>query len=93
MLDGLRINGEEFSKMYIKTPNLDAKGVDFYDGKKESAADVEARLWIESILKDKEPVVKPEEALVVTEILEAIYESARTAKPVFSNKNIKCWRM
>ncbi|WP_260450568.1 hypothetical protein, partial [Listeria booriae] len=32
-----------------------------------------------------EPVVKPEQALVVTQILEAIYESSKTGKPVYFN--------
>jgi hypothetical protein len=69
MMDGLRINGVEFGRLYTTTPSLDAKGVDFYDGSEESAADMEARLWIECILNDTEPVVKPEQALIVTEIL------------------------
>jgi len=47
---------------------------------------VEARLWIDCILNDTEPVVKPEQALVVTEILEAIYESSKIGKPVYFNK-------
>lgn len=85
MQDGLRINGEEFGKFYTKTPSLDAKGVDFYEGNKESAADKEARQWIDAIINDSEPVVKPEQALVVTEILEAIYESSKTKKPVYFN--------
>ena len=34
-------------------------------------------------LKDKEPLVLPEQALVVTEILEAIYDSAKSGKPVY----------
>lgn len=80
---GLRINGEEFGKLYIKEINLGADGVDFYSGKEENAADLEARLWIESVLEDKDPVVKPEEALVVTEILEAIYTSSKTGQPIF----------
>jgi predicted dehydrogenase len=83
MEDGLRINGEEFGKLYTKKPELGAGGVDFYEGDSESPGDREARLWIESILEDKDPVVLPEQALVVTEILEAIYESARTGKPVY----------
>jgi predicted dehydrogenase len=85
MWDGLRINGEDFSKLYTNHIDLDAKGVDFYDGETESAADLEARLWIESIIYDTEPVVKPEEALVVTEILEAIYKSAQTGEAVYFN--------
>ncbi|WP_040206055.1 Gfo/Idh/MocA family protein [Neobacillus jeddahensis] len=86
MLDGLRINGEDFSKLYTNHINLDAKGVDFYDGETEGAAELEARLWIESIINGTEPVVKPEEALVVTEILEAIYKSAQTGEAVYFNK-------
>ena len=86
MLDGLRINGEKHSKLYTSKPALGPGGVAFYAGESESDADREARLWIESIINDTEPVVLPEQALVVTEILEAIYESAKTGKPVYFNK-------
>ncbi|WP_311078690.1 Gfo/Idh/MocA family oxidoreductase [Paenibacillus polymyxa] len=83
MQDGLRINGEKNSRLFDTKIDLDAGGVAFYSGETENEADREARLWIESILDDKEPLVKPEQALVVTEILEAIYESARTGKAVY----------
>jgi predicted dehydrogenase len=86
MWDGLRINGEKYSRLYTTKPELNSGGVAFYDGAKESESDMEARLWIESILNNTEPVVKPEEALVVSEILEAIYESSETGKPVYFNK-------
>ena len=83
MEDGLRINGEEFGRLFTKKPQLGVGGVDFYEGESEEPGDREARLWIEAILEDKDPVVLPEQALVVTEILEAIYDSARTGKPVY----------
>ena len=84
MWEGLRINGEKYGKLYITKPGLDASGVDFYDASaQESPGDKEARLWIECIINDTEPLVKPEQALVVTEILEAIYESAKTGKAVY----------
>ncbi|NMB20752.1 MAG: Gfo/Idh/MocA family oxidoreductase [Firmicutes bacterium] len=83
MEDGLRINGEEFGRLYTKNPSLDTGGVAFYDGKTESAADREARLWIESIINDTPPLVLPEQAMIVTEILEAIYRSARSGEPVY----------
>lgn len=86
MRDGLRINYVKYDKQCVENPALSAEGVDFYDGSSMDPADVEARLWIDSILNDKEVLVKPEEALVVTEILEAIYESSKTGKPVFFNK-------
>lgn len=83
MKDGLRINGEDFGKLYTNEIDLSTSGVAFYEGKAENDADLEARLWIESIINDTEPTVKPEEALVVTQILEAIYESAKTGKAVY----------
>ena len=35
------------------------------------------------MLNDSEPLVKPEQALVVTKILEAIYKSAQTGKEIY----------
>ncbi|WP_430790694.1 Gfo/Idh/MocA family protein [Virgibacillus flavescens] len=86
MKDGLRINGEEFGKLYTTNVELDNSGVAFYDGESESDADLEARLWIESLLNDTDATVKPREALVVTQILEAIYESAKTGKAVYFDR-------
>lgn len=86
MKDGLRINGQKYGKHYIEKPDLAAGGVDFYEGSSMSPADLEARTFYNAILEDKPLVVKPEQALVVTEILEAIYESAETGKPVYFNK-------
>lgn len=83
MKNGLRINGEDMGNLYTTEIELDAGGVAFYDGTSETDADLEARLWIESIINDTEPTVKPEQALVVTQILEAIYESAKTGKAVY----------
>ena len=82
MWDGLRLNGEKYGKLFITKPGLDAGGVDFYDGSAANPSDLEAKMWIDCIINDTEPLVKPEEALVVTEILEAIYESGRTGKAV-----------
>ncbi|MDN4074497.1 Gfo/Idh/MocA family protein [Fictibacillus terranigra] len=89
MMDGLRINGEDFGKLYSNKIQVDGKGVAFYDADEESDADHEARLWVDALLNDKEPVVKPEQALVVTEILEAIYESAKTGKAVYFDEEEK----
>ena len=85
MNDGLTINGEERGLQYDKKIVLETGGVDFYDGSGDEPEIVEARAWIDSILYDKEVVVKPEEALVVTEILEAIYKSSETGEPVYLN--------
>lgn len=45
-------------------------------------ADAELAAWLDAIENDKDPVVTPEQAYIVTQVLEAIYESARTGKPV-----------
>ncbi|HQD72881.1 MAG TPA: gfo/Idh/MocA family oxidoreductase, partial [Clostridiales bacterium] len=58
-------------------------GVAFYDGKKVSPKDLEAQKWLDAIEFDTDPCVTPEQALVVTQILEAIYTSAKTGQPVF----------
>lgn len=83
MKDGLTLNGENMSRLYETKVDFGSGGVAFYDGASEDPAELEARQWIDCILYDKEPVVKPEQALVVTEILEAIYESSKIGKPVF----------
>ncbi|OAS15264.1 Gfo/Idh/MocA family protein [Paenibacillus oryzisoli] len=86
MKGGLRINGEKHSRLYTTEVDLNAGGVAFYDGKSESAADVEMRTWINAIDQDIDPVVTPEQAYVVSQILEAIYESARTGQAVYLNQ-------
>ena len=83
MRDGLRINGERFSKMYVTKPELEAGGVAFYDGTVKDAKDVEAEQFYAALENGTQPTVLPEQALVVTEVLEAIYTSAKTGKPVF----------
>ncbi|WP_438431926.1 Gfo/Idh/MocA family protein [Gorillibacterium sp. sgz500922] len=87
MEDGLRLNGEEFSRLWETKVDTQAGGVAFFSGGAETDAEKEARLWTEAILEDKDPVVLPEQALVVSEILEAIYESAKTGKTVYLNQN------
>jgi len=83
MKDGLRINGEEFSKTYVFKPDLDTAGVAFYDGTEKDPSDVEAETFYAAIESGGDPVVLPEQALVVTRVLEAIYESSKTGKPVY----------
>lgn len=83
MKDGLRINGVEYNKLYVKKPALDAAGVDFFEGDGNSPALLEAKSFIDNIVNGTKPVVKPEQAYIVTQILEAIYESARTGKEVY----------
>ena len=80
--DGLRINKIEHNKMVTVLPETKSGGVAFYDGISFGPHFLEARRWIDCILNDTEPFVKPEQAIVVTQILEAIYESAKTGKTI-----------
>lgn len=83
MEDGLRLNGEEHGALFEKKVDFEIGGVDFYDGEGEDAGVSEAKAWIEAIREDKEPVVTAYEAKVVTDILEAMYQSSKNKKPIF----------
>lgn len=83
MKDGLRINKVKYGKQMVEKPDLQAGGVAFYDGASMRPEDIEQRTFMDAITKGRELVVKPEQALVVTQILEAIYKSARENAPVF----------
>ncbi len=83
MNNGLRINGETYGATWEKEVQFAVGGVDFYDATGDDPALLEAQSWIDAVINDKTPVVKPEEALVVTQILEAIYSSAKTGQPVY----------
>ena len=50
--------------------------------------------WLNAIINDTDPLVKPEQAFVGTQILEAIYKSAETGKGVFflTNRNTATWQ-
>lgn len=79
---GLVFNGEEYGTLYTKKIE-NTRGVAFYDGFTDNPSESEARQWIRSIINDTQPCVLPEQALVVSQILEAIYTSSKTGKPVF----------
>lgn len=82
MKDGLRINSVDFGRLNTLKPDLCAGGVAFYDGEGEKPEVIEAKAWYDAVINGTELVVKPEQALVVTEILEAIYQSAKTDKTI-----------
>lgn len=83
MVGGVRINKADLGKLTTITPDLSGGGVAFYDGEGEAdAGELEARNFINAIINDTEPLVKPEQALVVTQILEAIYKSSQTGKTI-----------
>ena len=86
MKDGLRINGIKNNARYVLKPDLKASGAAFFDGHTENSEDREARVFTQAVLGKGELVVKAEQAYVVTQILEGIYESAKTGKPFYFKK-------
>lgn len=81
--DELKINKVELDRQVNSQIDLGAGGVAFYSGSSSSPAVTEARNWIASIVDDTAPVVLPEQAYVVSQILEAIYTSSKTGKAVY----------
>jgi predicted dehydrogenase len=56
--------------------------VAYYDSVHTGHGILEAKQWLEAIAKDKEPLAKPEQAFIVTKILDAVYQSAKTGKEI-----------
>lgn len=54
----------------------------FFEGGSDKPEDIECKQWLEAILNDGEPLVKPEQAFVVTKILDNIYKSAAEGKEI-----------
>lgn len=79
----LRLNGEKYSKTYETYPGLAVGEVAYYKGAGTDPGAMEAQSWVNYLRGEGELVTKPEQALVVTKILEAIYESGKSGKPVF----------
>lgn len=81
--DQLVLNKVELNRLTETNVNTSAGGVNFYAGTTATPQMNEAVNWINCIINDTDPVVLPEQALVVSEILEAIYTSSQTGKPVY----------
>ena len=61
----------------------DTGAIAFFEGNGGGSPEVkECEQWLNAILNDKEPLVKPEQAFVVTQILDTIYKSAREGKEI-----------
>lgn len=54
----------------------------FFEGGANAPEVVEARQWFAAIQNDTDPLVKPEQAYVVTKILDAIYKAAEENKEI-----------
>lgn len=54
----------------------------FFEGGSDKPEDIECKQWMEAILNDKEPLVKPEQAFMVTKILDNIYKSSAEGREI-----------
>lgn len=80
--DELIYNTVEHNQLMEKIISPAGK-VDFFEGGAAAEAVREQDQWLAALEGKGEPLVKPEQAFVVTQILEAIYKSAETGKEVF----------
>ncbi len=82
MKGGLNINGEKNGKLYDLKIELSAGGVAFYDGAREYPEDKELTAFVDAVVNGTPLVIKPEQACVVSEVLEAIYKSSETGQTI-----------
>jgi predicted dehydrogenase len=82
MFDGLRLNGVKHNRPYVLRPATEPGGVAFYEGSEDTPEVREQRVFLEAVRGERPLVVLPREALVVTRIIDAIYESAREGRQV-----------
>ena len=75
--------------LYTKHVELENKGVDFYEGNEVDEAEEEAKAWIDAVVNDTEPVVKPEQAMVVTKFLKRFISLQNQAKQFTLNNIIR----
>lgn len=77
----LVFNKTDYGQLTEET--LSAGGtIAFFEGSSDKPEEVECKQWLEAILNDSEPLVKPEQAFTVTKILDNIYKSAAQGKEI-----------
>jgi predicted dehydrogenase len=72
--------------MLTEERNSAGGAIAFFEGGSSRPEVLEAKQWLDAINYDKEPLVKPEQAFVVTQILEAVYKAAETGKEIVFEK-------
>ncbi len=81
--DGLRINGVRHGRQFVEKPDLKAGSVAFYAGSSAKPEVLEQMTFHAAIRGEGKLCVLPEQAIVVTRILEAIYKSAASGEPYY----------
>lgn len=79
----LTVNKEDLGALVNMEYDLRNVNLPEYGKLSDNSSALEAQQWINAVLTDSEPCVLPEQALVVSQILEAIYTSSKTGEPVY----------
>ena len=79
--DGLRINGVRHNTQYVLRPDLKGTGEGPFV-QPLNADDLAARNFVRAIRGEEELCVLPEQAACVTALIDAIYQSAASGRPV-----------
>lgn len=79
----LRINGVKNNEMFQTIYDFKQGGVAYNEGKSLSIEGVETKTFLDAITDKGELYVKPEQASIVTRILEGIYISSKNKKPYY----------
>ena len=78
----VRLNGIAYGKPYVTA--LDTSDpMPPFSIKAMAPGLAEVRHFVDAVRNDTEVFIKPEQAMVVTQIIEGVYESAKTGKEVF----------
>ncbi len=81
--DTVRINGEKDGSLYVMDVKPNSTARDLFHGQNLSPEEYEAKQWIRAVVKNEKPLTSPEQACVVSRVIEAMYESARTGKTIY----------
>jgi len=81
--DTVRVNGEKDGALFTQDIRPNSTSRDHFKGENLTPEQYEAKQWIYSVINDLPPLVKPEEACVVSDIIESIYKSAETGKTIY----------
>lgn len=82
----LIFNQANYGRLTEEIMSADVSGAFYKDDNSGEPKDLECYQWLGAIINDKDPLVKPEEAFVVTQILDAIYRSSAIGKEIQLNQ-------
>lgn len=82
--DGIvRFCGEEDGSFFTKDIKPNSTARERFHGQNLTPEEYEAKQWIYCVVNNIPPLTKPEEAAVVSRVIEAIYQSAEEGKTIY----------